>query len=125
MGYRSQVRIATTQDGWKFMQSRYAIHLKECIAKGLDGFNLLECMDSFQNDKDENVYFGWDDIKWYENVFGEIVSWYETFKDLEKENIPFQFLRLGEDPTDIEEIYHLEHTDLYSFFVESRIVGLA
>jgi CRISPR/Cas system endoribonuclease Cas6 (RAMP superfamily) len=55
----------------------------------------------------EYVYFGWDWVKWYPSH--NDINFIENFiTDLDE----VHFVRIGEEKTDIEEIYNLQETDV-------------
>ena len=91
-------------------------------AMNIGGFDLLECLSYFRQDE-TGVYFGWDDIKWYDEYFPEIIAMTDTLTELEGKNIPFQFIRVGEDDTDIVHLYHLGDSDVEPFYVHTEIRG--
>ena len=63
MGYRSDVRIALSIDGFNEL-SRYVHDYFKNSNKNIQ-YNLLEHMDICHKSKN-SIYFGWNDIKWYE-----------------------------------------------------------
>ena len=110
MGYRSQVYLKTTTEGYITIKRRndsienpehrilnYATEIK----KTPSGFY--------------KIYF--DDIKWYDS-FEEVKHFMESLEILQEQGIPYSFIRIGEDTDDIE--HKMNYTDdmpdeIYSF----------
>ena len=110
MGYRSQVYLKTTTEGYVTIKRRndsvedpthrilnYATEIK----KTPSGFY--------------RIYF--DNIKWYE-YFEEVKHFMESLDILQEQEIPYSFIRIGEDSGDVE--HKFNHTDdmpdeIYSF----------
>lgn len=98
MGYLSDVRITVSQEGYK--------ELEAFVSKGSSEFiaNLLEdgIPDVFEVGGDE-VYFGWNSIKWYEQ-FDDVRLIIKGLNHLEKLGYSYNFIRSGEEYGDIEEV---------------------
>lgn len=101
MGYRSQVYLKTTTEGYITIKRRndsienpehrilnYATEIK----KTPSGFY--------------KIYF--DDIKWYDS-FEEVKHFMESLEILQEQGIPYSFIRIGEDTDDIE--HKMNYTD--------------
>lgn len=43
-----------------------------------------------------------DDIKWYEGTYAEVDNFMNGLDELEKQDIPYSFIRIGEDMSDID-----------------------
>lgn len=99
MGYRSDVRIALLIDGFNEL-SRYVHDYFKNSNKNIQ-YNLLEHMDICHKSKN-SIYFGWNDIKWYEYE-PEISSIMLGLEHLKKDEYSTRYLRIGEDYNDIEE----------------------
>ena len=122
MSYYSTVRIVTTIDGFTTMQQEVISFLQQhCCPMEL---NLLQPthMDYFNKDQ-YGVYFGWDSIRWYDQFYPEIMAIVYALEQLEKSGIEYQFLRIGENYNDIEEIYRLTSGKLKPFYPYVTIVG--
>lgn len=48
------------------------------------------------------VVFGWDNIKWYDGMLTDVTNVVVALADLAKQEIPFEFCRVGETWDDIE-----------------------
>ena len=84
MGYYSDVRVRTTQDGFEF--------LKKYVTSDLfGGYGYVEPV----ND-DEGVVFGWNDVKWY-SVFHEVAEFENLLTIADEKGIPYEYVTLGED----------------------------
>lgn len=108
MGYRSEVLIKTTTEGWVIIKQhndkidvvedrplRYAD-----VNKTESGFYKIE----------------FHDIKWYDS-YKEIQHFMEALAELEKQDIPYSFIRLGEDTEDIE--HKVNWTDDIPYEIET------
>jgi hypothetical protein len=103
MGYCSDVRIATTKEGYdKLKELVEAITAKRALAEGY-AYNLLESTDEKKyNPKADYVIFGWDYIKWYEDNDPDVNAVITALKKV-SEKYPVRFIRVGEEPGDIED----------------------
>lgn len=99
MGYRSEVRIATTREGYDLMCDRI-----DFISEGHDSYPLMgsERQPEFFDEENGTVVFGWDNIKWYAGLFCDVTNVVEAMGELEEQEIPYEFCRIGEDWDDIE-----------------------
>lgn len=99
MGYYSDVAIVTTEDGYKTLTG--------LIAQKTDLNNLLlDCEISHgtlgkEPNKYSYVYLQFNNVKWYEES-EDIKAVMDSLDDLENENIPYRFTRVGEDYDDVE-----------------------
>lgn len=93
MGYRSNVALKTTTEGWILMKR----------------FN-----DSIENDEDKPLYamtvqktpegfykISHPDIKWYDG-YGNVDNFNECLDKMSEQDIPFVFIAIGEDYEDIK-----------------------
>ena len=101
MGYKSDVRISLSINGFQELSN----YVDDFFEKNNvdDQYNILHCMDVSHRSKD-TVYFGWNDIKWYEYE-PEISSIMLGLEHLKKDEYSTRYLRIGEDYNDIEEQY--------------------
>ena len=103
MGYYSDVRVSTTRDGFEF--------LKENVTSDLfGGYGYVE-----ERNDEKGVVFGWDGVKWY-SWFDEIAEFNNLLFVMADEEIPYEYLVLGEDgATEFEtsdRLCSFEHSDL-------------
>lgn len=114
MGYRSSVRIVMSKNGYSEFQKYVEDHNKEYVDKNISkdsiiyslghDFNLLHRLNiNKESNKDNLIYIGWDEIKWYDG-FEEVDSIMDSLNKLKKNGYGFSFSRLGESVDDYEEI---------------------
>ena len=94
MGYRSQVYLKTTTEGWLVLK-KFNDSIENPDHRPLQYAEIQRTPTGFYK-----VYF--DDIKWYEGSFPEVDNFMNGLKKLEEQDIPYSFIRLGEDTSDIE-----------------------
>lgn len=99
MGYRSDVRIATSRKGFNKLEKFVSNAVKQ------NSYNLLNDTKFKVLGKDV-AYFGWNDIKWYSGISGydsiEIIN--NGLEKLKADGYTYHFSRIGEDYDDFEEI---------------------
>ena len=101
MGYRSDVRIAVSKKGYKEMLKYMEDFAKRKDLDKDDVIDLLNCTDISCENKYQK-YFGWDGIKWYDG-FPDIDAIIEALSHIENEGYSYNFTRIGEEFTYIEE----------------------
>lgn len=94
MGYRSQVAVKTTSEGFAIIQKRESEQPDEEL-------KLLKLAESIRVTPTGNYRIDWDWIKWYEG-YDNIKYFIESLDKLEELDIPYSFVRIGEDANDIE-----------------------
>lgn len=122
MSYYSTVRMVTTKYGYDLMVKTIDSYLQQhCCDPSM---NLLDPihLDYYQIEKD-GIYFGWDNIRWYDQLFPYITAIMEAIELLDTKNLEFQFLRVGESYADIQEIYRLTSGRLHPFYPLVTIIG--
>lgn len=99
MGYRSEVKIATTREGYDQMCERV-----DALSKGLGTSPLMgSCRKpDFFEESDGCVVFGWDYIKWYEGLLADVDNVADALSVIGECGIPYEFCRIGESWDDIE-----------------------
>ncbi|MDD4188217.1 MAG: hypothetical protein PHX04_05645 [Bacilli bacterium] len=104
MGYRSDVRIVTSQKAYRELQEYVEKYLAK--DKDLEVDNLLECTDINITGKN-GILIGWNGIKWCEYCdFKGVDAISAGLKNLRIKEYSFRFARFGDDYGDYEEIYH-------------------
>lgn len=98
MGYRSDVRIITSKEGFEKLKEFVAEYLKEHN----EDYNLLEECDIKKEGKNQ-CYLGWDSIKWYEDSFDDVDAIMNGLRSLSENEYSFRYMRIGENYDDIEE----------------------
>lgn len=94
MGYRSDVYLKTTTEGWVMIKQyndkienpehrplRYAE-----VNKTASGFYKIE----------------FHDFKWYEGAYPEVDNFMHTLDILDEQEIPYSYIRLGEETNDVD-----------------------
>lgn len=93
MGYRSQVYLKTTTEGWVVMK-KYNDSLEKGYDQPLYGAEVNKTASGFYK-----IYFC--DIKWYD-YYEQIKRFNKVLDMYEEQDIPYSFIRLGEDTDDVE-----------------------
>lgn len=100
MGYRSDVRIMTTQKGFKELKKFIDNYLKEKNYKY--GNSLDECKIIYEDKYAK--YIGWNGIKWYRGEnYEDIDAIEEGLDHLREKDLSYRFARIGESYDDYEE----------------------
>lgn len=102
MGYRSDVRIILSIDGFNELSKHVEDHLK--LNNLNDHYNYLKYMDVAYKSKDA-IYFGWNNVKWYESYDG-IFPIMSGLKKLEEYQYSYRYMRIGEDYGDVDEYFY-------------------
>lgn len=106
MGYRSDIRIVTSKKGYEVLREFVKKYLEE---KDLDTkeYNLLECLEVKAEDK-EQIYFGWNSIKWYDGCEGyeDVDAIVQGIDHLGENEYSYRYMIIGESYDDIEEQYY-------------------
>ncbi len=97
MGYRSDVRVVTSNKGFKKLKEIYNKKMIDNDCK----YNLLEHLDIDHNTNDNNKYFGWNYTKWY---YKDVELFEESLNELEEQGYSYNFARIGESYEDIDSI---------------------
>jgi len=105
MGYRSTVRVSTTEEGYgKLVSALWRKNGLEGIPYPLVGIGWDGCERVFDyiSHEENGVIIGFDDIKWYDS-YQEVAAFEAVLDELDDAGVPFCFVRLGEEDADIEE----------------------
>lgn len=99
MGYRSEVKIATTREGYE----RICRRVDELSAES-DAYPLIgtEINPDFFDEAGGCVAFGWDHIKWYEGDLEDVSNVSKALAEIEDDGLPVEFCRIGESWDDIQ-----------------------
>lgn len=116
MGYRSDVRITMSKNGYKKFKKYVDEHIEDYIKKYVlpetlpfefnESFHLLNYLnvkEGIENGKE--VYFGWNDIKWYQESDEGVAAIEYGLEKLDEEGYGYAFSRIGEYYDDIETRY--------------------
>lgn len=93
MGYRSQVYLKTTTEGYLVIKT-----FNDSIE--IEDEKPLQCA-TIQRTSKGFYKISFDDVKWYEGIFKDVNNFMKALEMLKEQDIPYSFVRLGEDPTDI------------------------
>lgn len=93
MGYRSDVYLKTTTEGWILMK-RFDNKISKPEDKPLDCAEVNKSPDGYYR-------IEFHDIKWYDS-FEQVKNFNHVLDEMRDQDIPFSFIRLGEDTEDIE-----------------------
>jgi len=100
MGYRSDVRIVTSQEGFEKLEEFVKEYLKEYNEQN----NLLDDCDIKQVGK-KQCYFGWNYIKWYDG-YHDVDAIMEGLEYLSENEYSYRYMIIGESYDDIEEKFY-------------------
>lgn len=96
MGYRSDVKLITTQAGAELIKAKVEAVEKTPSCRLLHPSNLQTyCGGKY-------VLFNYKDIKWYEDYDPDVTAFMKAINDLREHNIPYDYARIGEDYEDVE-----------------------
>lgn len=97
MGYRSQVYLKTTTEGWLVIK-QFNDKIENPEHRPLYGADISRTKSGFYK-------ITFDDVKWYDSYI-EVENFYDALDLLEEQDIPYSFIRLGEDTGDVEHKYN-------------------
>lgn len=122
MGYRSDVRIRTTKEGYEVMKKFVENYIKEKKLRGTD-WNLLEHAEI--TEAEDSITLDWSDLKWYEGINGyeDVDAIMNSLYELDKRDIDYQYMRIGEEDDDIEEKWSINNGSFDSFYVSRNFEG--
>jgi len=101
MGYRSDVRIVISKEGYEKLKE----FVKEYLKDDDEICNLLEECDIKQEGK-KQYYLGWNYVKWYEDIYKDAESIMEGLNYLRENEYSYRYMRIGESYDDIEEQFY-------------------
>lgn len=97
MGYRSQVYLKTTTEGWLVIK-QFNDKIENPDHRPLCGADISRTKSGFYK-------ITFDDVKWYDS-YEEVENFNDALDLLEEQDIPYSFIRLGEDTGDVEHKYN-------------------
>lgn len=103
MSYLSDVKLVTTPEGWQSIVEtvRQAMPDEwENIVS--DTFTAIICGGKYVLYENYNV-------KWYEDDFPEVKAFMEGVRGLEEKDIPYKYMRVGEDYGDVDFYYSFRY----------------
>lgn len=122
MGYRSDIRIRTTKEGYEVMKKFVGNYIKEKELKGTD-WNLLEHAEI--TEAEDSITLDWSDLKWYEGIDGyeDVDAIMDSLDELDEKDIDYQYIRIGEEIDDIDERWSINNDSFDSFYVSRTFEG--
>ena len=93
MGYRSRVYLKTTTEGYILLK-QFDKKIDDLEAKPLAYADIYKTPDGFYK-------IEYEDVKWYEE-YKQVQSFKKALEFLKEKDIPYSYIRLGEDVEDIE-----------------------
>lgn len=118
MGYRSDVKLVTTKEGWKRIKHAVKTASPDWYTWLISDEYIVPVCNS------KYVLYEIEDVKWYEQ-YKEVESFMHSLFMFEHNNIPYNFIRLGEDWGDVEEhnnAMYDKYPDLPSLSVNQEII---
>ena len=114
MGYRSQVKSVVYQTNDKFV--KFANDYVDEIEYLTQEFSIR-----YATKGDYKVlYIDFDEIKWYDS-FPEVIAWKAFLAKAEEEGMFYEFVRLGEDDSDVEIDYGNNNSENHILELERHI----
>ena len=100
MGYRSEVKIATTREGYDALLEIMDLKNESVsVEYPLIGSDVKP---GYLEEEGGTVVFGWDAVKWYDGLFREVDDVVEALAEIATKGHPYEFCRIGESWGDIE-----------------------
>ena len=93
MGYRSEVYLKTTTEGWIIMK-KFNDTIDEKYSRPL-------CWANIDKTKDGYYRISFSDIKWYDS-YAQVQNFERVLSMYEDQDIPYSFIRIGEETDDVE-----------------------
>lgn len=108
MGYRSNVRVVTTLEGFEIMQEiAFEIAKKEGVANDMVLFPAAgedpDVLFSYYDAQEDYLCFGFNWVKWYDTC-KDVSLFMEILEVANERGVDWQFIRVGEDFGDIENL---------------------
>ena len=130
MGYRSDVRLRTTKEGYEIMKAEIDKYLEEKKKTGDRDFdyepeNLLKTANNTEIENNGNidiVTVDWTYMKWYD-YYVEVMAFDHALHILADKDIDYQYMRMGEELDDIEEKWSINNDSFDSFYVSRNFEG--
>ena len=128
MGYRSDVRIVTSKEGYEKLNEFVQKFLKE---RNIDYNFLDEC--DIKKEKNNQCYFGWNYVKWYEDDYDEVIAIMKGLDYLNDNDYSYRYSRIGESYDDYDEQYfdgnrkgelYLEYPSLIRAFDDEYVISM-
>lgn len=123
MGYRSDIRIRTTAEGYEVMKKFVEKYIEEKVPqekRNVYDYNLLKA--AIKTEMSGIITLDWNYMKWYEGEMGyeDVTAIMKSLDELSEKDIDYQYMRIGEEIDDIDERWKVNNDSFDSFYV-SRI----
>jgi hypothetical protein len=106
VGYRSDVRIIVSKDGYEKLKEYVKEHALQYAKEDYD-YNLLNHISvRFKSYDDKQVLIGWNYIKWYDDMYEDVKIIMNGLDFLEENDYSYRYARIGENYDDISEHYY-------------------
>lgn len=108
MGYRSEIRVMTDLEGFETMQEiAFEIKEKDNIADHMILFPIAgqdpDAFFDYYDAQEDYLCFGFDWVKWYD-TYKDVSLFMEVLEVANKRGIDWQFIRIGEEFGDIDNL---------------------
>lgn len=113
MGYRSDVSITMYQEDFDAM-------VKSAASENEEALSLIKYATLFQDVKNKTRTMFWNCVKWYDDF--EDVGFIESF--IEKEDVQYRFIRVGEEMGDVEEKFNDNDWALYDSIRAEQYINI-
>lgn len=124
MGYRSDVKLITTKEGWERIDKavRKAENItQEDIDAGKYWLTDENCWGIICDG--HYIIAEWEDIKWYDWGGNDVSTFMKELSKLDDDDIPYEFMRVGEDYEDVEYLYY-SSSEYYEKYKDMPSLGL-
>ena len=115
MGYRSEVKSVIYQTKDKF--DKFYDDNREEIDYFKEEFG---CMSIATKGQYKVLFLDFEEVKWYDS-FPEVISWHNFLEKAEAAGMYYEFVRLGEDDSDVEVDYGTNDSGNYILELERHI----
>ena len=105
-----------------FVENYIKENVNEENLKGYD-YNLLNSAEITEGF--DCVTLDWTYMKWYDGIDGyeDVNAIMKSLSELAKKDIDYQFMRIGEEIDDIQELWHIENNSFDGFYVSRNFEG--
>ena len=108
MGYRSEIRVMTNLEGFETMQEiAFEIKERDNIANHMILFPIVgqdpDAFFDYYDAQEDYLCFGFDWVKWYD-TYKDVSLFMEVLEVANKRGIDWQFIRIGEEFGDIDNL---------------------
>lgn len=126
MGYRSDIRIRTTKEGYEVMKNFVENYVKENVTEDklqCYDYNLLNC--AIITKMGNVITLDWNYLKWYECCEGyeDVDAIMNSLNELSDKDIDYQYIRIGEENDDIEEKCSINNNSFTCFYISRNFEG--